>query len=296
MEYAKQMANSIKYLSRNIKPVSTTSSTLVSSSKYLNHPIVRDVVATWMLRRNGRDWPVEADHAMGLFQAIVSLQDDDYIESLFVAERKKNPRFDAWMEERFISPLKAEDFKKFPAGSCGAIMNRQIVEFGFEIQLGLAPELLTHSNNYTYYKSRTPQLHDYEHIVTGGGFNSIGEIIPYFARQANIAKYLSPELARGTQCAWRVRRAQAREPRGPPLSRDLAAGARLRRARHPRRPAIGALFHGEIRRRTASDAGGGAQGDRHSRRGIRRFRRAATSSSARKSSPRWLRSDLFAAT
>jgi ubiquinone biosynthesis protein Coq4 len=195
MEYAKQMADSIKYLSRNIKPVSTTSSVLVSSSKFLNHPLIRDVVATWMLRRNGRDWPVESDHAMGLFGAIVSLQDDDHIERLFVAERKKNPRFDKWMSERFISPLTAEDFKKFPAGSCGAIMNRQIVEFGFQIQLGLAPELLSHSNNYTYYKSRTPQIHDYEHIVTGGSFDSVGEIIPYFARQANIAKHLSPELA-----------------------------------------------------------------------------------------------------
>jgi ubiquinone biosynthesis protein Coq4 len=189
------MADSIKYLSRNIKPVSTTSSVLVSSSKFLNHPLIRDVVATWMLRRNGRDWPVESDHAMGLFGAIVSLQDDDYIESLFVAEREKNPRFDKWMAERFISPLTAEDFKKFPAGSCGAMMNRQIVEFGFQIQLGLAPELLSHSNNYTYYKSRTPQIHDYEHIVTGGSFDSVGEIIPYFARQANIAKHLSPELA-----------------------------------------------------------------------------------------------------
>jgi ubiquinone biosynthesis protein COQ4 len=195
MEYAKQMADSIKYLSRNIRPVSTTSSVLVSSSKFLNHPLIRDVVATWMLRRNGNDWPVEADHAMGLFGAIVSLQDEDYIENLFVAERKKNPRFDAWMQERFISPLTAEDFKKFPAGSCGAIMNRQIVEFQFQVQLGLSPELLVHSNNYTYYKSRTPQIHDYEHIVTGGSFDSVGEIIPYFARQANIAQHLSPELA-----------------------------------------------------------------------------------------------------
>jgi ubiquinone biosynthesis protein Coq4 len=195
MEYAKQMADSIKYLSRNIRPVSTTSSVLVSSSKFLNHPLIRDVVATWMLRRNGRDWPVEADHAMGMFGAIVSLQDDDHIESLFVAERKKNPRFDAWMEERFISPLTPEEFKKFPPGSCGAIMNRQIVEFGFQLQLGLSPELLSHSNNYTYYKSRTPQIHDYEHIVTGGSFDSVGEIIPYFARQANIAKHLSTELA-----------------------------------------------------------------------------------------------------
>ena len=55
--------------------------------------------------------------------------------------------------------------------------------------------MLSHSSNYTYYKSRTPQIHDYEHIVTGGSFDSIGEIIPYFARQANIAKHLSPELA-----------------------------------------------------------------------------------------------------
>src|SRR5580698_11539807 len=101
MEYAKQMADPIKYLSRNIKTVSTTSSVLFSSSKILNHPLIRDVVATWMLRRNGRDWPVESDHAMGLFGAIVSLQDDDHIESLFVAERKKNARFDAWMAERF---------------------------------------------------------------------------------------------------------------------------------------------------------------------------------------------------
>ena len=195
MDYLKQMTKSIEYLSRDIKPVSTASSVLVSSSKYLNHPLVRDVVATWMLRRNGPDWPVEADHAMGLFGAIVSLQDDGYIESLFVAERKKNPRFDAWMAERYISPLTAKDFKAFPPGSCGAIMNRQIVEFDFSVQLGLSPEELTHSNNYTYYKSRTPQIHDYEHILTGGSFDSIGEIIPYFARQANIAKHLSPELA-----------------------------------------------------------------------------------------------------
>ena len=195
MEYEEQMADSIKYLSRNIRPVATTSSVLVSSSKFLNHPLIREVVATWMLRRNGPDWPVEADHAMGLFGAMVSLQDDARIEELFVAERKSNPRFDRWMEERFISPLTAADFKSFPPGSCGAIMNRQIVEFGFQVQLGLSREQLAHSSNYTYYKSRTPQIHDYEHIVTGGSFDSIGEIIPYFARQANIAKHLSPALA-----------------------------------------------------------------------------------------------------
>lgn len=195
MNYEKQMADSIKYLARGVKSVPTTSSVLVSSSKYLNHPLIRDVVATWMLRRNGSDFPTEADHTMGLFGAMVSLQDDDHIEKLFVAERKINKRFDAWMEERFISPLTRDDFKKFPKGSCGAIINQQIVENGYQVQLGLAHEQLTHSDNYTYYKSRTPQIHDYEHIVTGGAFDSLGEIIPYFARQANLAKHLSPDLA-----------------------------------------------------------------------------------------------------
>ena len=195
MDTAKQMDASIKYLSQNVKPVATTSSVLVSSSKYLNHPVIRDVVATWMLRRNGRDWPVEADHAMGLYGAIVSLQDEDRIEAMFVAERKKNPRFDAWMEERYMATLTKEDFKRFPPGSCGAIMNRQFVEFGFEIQLALSSEALSFTNNYGYYRARLPQIHDYEHILTGGSFDSIGEIIPYFARQANLAKHLSPDLA-----------------------------------------------------------------------------------------------------
>jgi ubiquinone biosynthesis protein Coq4 len=195
MNYTDQMAKSIQYLSRDIKPVATTSSVLVSSSKYLNHPVIKDVVATWMLRRNGPDWPVEADHAMGLFGAIVSLQDDAQIERLFVAERKANPRFDAFMEERYISRMRPEDFRDFPPGSCGAIMYRQIVEFGFELQLGLCEQELTYSDNYTYYKSRTPQIHDFEHILTGGSFDSIGEIIPYFARQANLARHLSPDLA-----------------------------------------------------------------------------------------------------
>lgn len=195
MEYEKQMADSIKYLARGVKPVATNSSVLVSSSKYLNHPLIREVVATWMLRRNGTDFPVEADHTLGLFGAMVSLQNDDQIEALFVAERKINRRFDAWMAERFISPLTQNDFKKFPAGSCGAIINRQIVENGYQVQLGLSHEQLSHSSNYTYYKSRTPQIHDYEHIVTGACFDSLGEIIPYFARQANLAKHLSPALA-----------------------------------------------------------------------------------------------------
>ena len=47
------MNDDIPYLLRGINPVATDSSVLVSSSKYLNNPELRDWVATHMLRRSG---------------------------------------------------------------------------------------------------------------------------------------------------------------------------------------------------------------------------------------------------
>ncbi|WP_240345003.1 hypothetical protein [Novosphingobium sp. THN1] len=45
------------YLARGIMPVETPSSVLVSSSKYLNNPRLRDWLAMILLRRNGPDLP-----------------------------------------------------------------------------------------------------------------------------------------------------------------------------------------------------------------------------------------------
>src|SRR5262245_52354735 len=83
------------YLMKGLTRVATSSSTLVSSSKYLNDPRIRDWVATHLLRKNGPDAPTPSD-PMPLVLALREVQDIEHINALFVAERRKNPALDAW--------------------------------------------------------------------------------------------------------------------------------------------------------------------------------------------------------
>jgi len=50
-------------------------------------------------------------------------------------------------------------------------------------------------NQFEYYSLRSGQTHDFEHIVTGGNFDILGELVPYFARLANVPRFLDAELA-----------------------------------------------------------------------------------------------------
>ncbi len=75
------------YLMSGITSVATDSSALVSSSRYLNDPRVRDWVATHMLRRNGPDVPTPSD-SIQLVQILREVQDLDHINALLAAERR----------------------------------------------------------------------------------------------------------------------------------------------------------------------------------------------------------------
>ena len=55
----------IPYLLRGITQLSTASSTLISSSKYLNNAKLRDWVAAELLRRNGPDLPTPSGSGRG---------------------------------------------------------------------------------------------------------------------------------------------------------------------------------------------------------------------------------------
>src|SRR5690606_32377290 len=57
------------YLGKNIRRVEPNSSLLQSTSRWLNHGKVREVIPIWLLRKNGPDFPVEADHTLGLATA-----------------------------------------------------------------------------------------------------------------------------------------------------------------------------------------------------------------------------------
>jgi len=182
----------VPYLMRSVAPVGTDSSVLVSSSKYLNSARLREWVATILLRRNGPDIPPPAEMHEFL-QILHELRDHDAIEAMFTAERKVNPALDAWFSEGFISTYAIEDFRGFAPGSLGGIFYRQMTEGDYQIQIVPWQEPKTQLD---YYNLRSGQTHDFEHILCGGGFNSMGELVPYWFRLTNVFKHLhSAELA-----------------------------------------------------------------------------------------------------
>lgn len=179
------------YLMKGIVPVATESSLLVSSSRYLNDARVRDWVATHMLRRNGPDIPTPSD-SIQLVQILREVQDIDHINRLFAAERARNPALDAWFRDGFVSTFRRDDLKDYAPGTVGGIFYAQLV--ANDLQVDIVPPYEPR-NDYEYFQLRAGQTHDLEHILGGGGFDFIGELVPYYMRLTNMFVHMSPELA-----------------------------------------------------------------------------------------------------
>ena len=179
------------YFASNNVDVETDSSVLVSSSKFLNNPLMRDWVATYLLRRNGRDRSVSSDN-IPLNKALAEVLDSDEIDALFEEERKLNPQLNEWLDRKFISKYSIDDFKQYAPDTVGGLYYRYLVDNNFRVDIHAAYEPAGH---YDYFRRRSTQIHDFEHIITGGSFDEIGELVPYFMRLYNVSKWLSPELA-----------------------------------------------------------------------------------------------------
>ncbi len=175
----------IPYLMRGVMPLGTESSVLVSSSRYLNNPRLREWLAMILLRRNGPDMPPQAE--MHEFLSILDeLRDYDRIEEMFAAERKINPALDAWFSDGHYSTYAIEDFVTYDPGTLGGIFYNWITEGNYEIQI--VPWSQPKSQ-LEFFNLRSGQTHDFEHILTGGGFNFMGELVPYWYRLTNVPKF-----------------------------------------------------------------------------------------------------------
>ncbi len=181
----------IPYLLRGITQIPTSSSTLISSSRYLNSPRLREWVATELLRRNGPDVPTPSG-AYQLSFIIKELQDYAHIDALLEAERKRLPALDRFLGERFVSTYTKEDLAKYPPDSVAGLFYKQINDNNY--QVNIVPPYHP-KGAYDYWLLRSGQIHDMEHIITGGGFDSLGEVVVGLARLENIYKHFSPELA-----------------------------------------------------------------------------------------------------
>lgn len=183
--------NDIPYLLRGITPVSTDSSVLVSSSKYLNDPRMRDWISNITLKRNGLDRPAQTEmyEIVGILD---SLQDMDWIEDQFTKARKDDPALDRWFAEGFLSTYKAEDFADYAEGTLGHVFYRDVIQQNFDLVIYDQAQPKT---QYEYFRFRSGQTHDLEHIMTGGDFNYMGELVPAWARITTHFKHFASDLA-----------------------------------------------------------------------------------------------------
>ena len=181
----------IPYLLRGITQMTTASSTLISSSRYLNSPRLREWVAQELLRKNGPDLPTPSG-AYILSGIIKEMQDYAEIDAMMEAERKHNPTLDRFLTERFTSNYSLDDLSKYPEDSVAGRFYTQLHDGNYQVNIVPPWEA---KGNYDYWLLRSGQCHDLEHIITGGGFDSLGEVVVGFAKLENIYKHFSPELA-----------------------------------------------------------------------------------------------------
>jgi len=188
--------SSIFYLNGRRK-IRTESSVLVSSSPWLNDARVREWTATEALRRNGHDYPLLYGLPT-LMQAVDEVRDIDHAERLVAQERQRNPDFDKWLTERFVSDYTKEDLRALPKGSVGRQLFEYMDEFDLSPELNsriLADPSWRPANTLDFWNLRMGQTHDCYHILGEIGFGSVAEYFITGVVTGNAFRHLGPELA-----------------------------------------------------------------------------------------------------
>lgn len=169
---------------------------LIAASPYLKHDKLREWMGYMMLHRTTA--AVEMSHPVEVATAhmrmVREIMDRDHINALFAAERRKNPQLDAWFTERHVSSFMLKDLAHYEEGTLGGIYYRHLAGMGAAVALDLGAKLPT-TTDFDFWVVRGLQFHDLEHLLGGGGFNYIGELMPSVMRWGVLFKHLSPELA-----------------------------------------------------------------------------------------------------
>ena len=181
----------VPYLAKGMRDVATVSSVPVSSSRYLNNARMRDWIATHFLRRNGADRPTPSDN-VELKKALAEIRDPQQVEDLFERERKTNAALDRWLSERFMSTFTLDDLAQYGPDTLGEVFRRLMSARGFDYSLEADVKAQSH---YDFFWARHLQTHDLEHILCGGSFDQMGEVVIHWVNMTNYFEHVSPELA-----------------------------------------------------------------------------------------------------
>jgi ubiquinone biosynthesis protein Coq4 len=179
-----------RYMQGSAEPV--TSSVLISNSKYLNNPYYRDAYAQQALRRHGHDLP--ATYMVPLMiRAINEVTDYAEVARMVAEERRKNPEFAAWLDERRLTSYSVAMLKDCKEGTLGATIRAFLEQPGMEIEFMRKDQVV--QTDLEYLGKRQTQLHDIQHMATGFGPDTAGEQALALANITATARYFSPGLA-----------------------------------------------------------------------------------------------------
>lgn len=181
-----------EYFNGAVRRYETQSSVLISSSRYLNHSVLRELMAQEMLRRNGPDMPNTA-YIPEVAQILHDLEDMPEIFRLFEAEKQRLPEFRNWLDRKLLSDFRAEDVAHCQPGTLGHMIHDFIANSGFNMDVFF--QGMKVDSDYTYYLKERALTHDLEHMVTGFGPNNGGELALIAANIRAAYKYFCPELA-----------------------------------------------------------------------------------------------------
>jgi len=172
-------------------PVTTASSVLVSSSKYLNNPVIRDWASTLLLRRDGPDRVTYSDN-YALNRELAAIRDDAWFTAQCEAARRRDPTLDRWLSGRRVYDIDPAALEACAPGTVGAIYDAYMKSLGIEMNVGFNFRVKT---EYDWFAMRHSQNHDFDHILTGGPFTLPTEMVPVWAMLANYFVHLPAEIA-----------------------------------------------------------------------------------------------------
>lgn len=181
-----------EYYNGAIEQITTHSSTLISSSPYLNNPVLRALIAQEMLRRNGPDVPNTA-YIPEVAGILHQMEDIPNIVRLFEIQKQKSPEFKAWLDGKILSNFKVEEVKDSAPGTLGAVIHDFLANSGYSIDHFF--QELEVTDDFTFYLKERAYTHDIEHMITGFETNYAGEIALLAANERALYLYFEPELA-----------------------------------------------------------------------------------------------------
>lgn len=172
--------------------ITTESSTLISSSPYLNHGELRTLIAQEMLRRNGPDLPNTA-FIPNVVKILMELENWPRIFQLFEEEKARLPEFKAWLDGRKVSLFKTEELQGAAPGTLRSVIHDFVVNSGYNMDhFFQGMEIQT---DFDFYMKERTHTHDIEHMITGFETDHCGEIALLAANSRAIYGYFKPELA-----------------------------------------------------------------------------------------------------